>query len=90
MALRDSISELNQLGMDFLHIEVSLAHTFLDSADISQQVERKIQSRQDAETAYKSVLKYMERVRFTDAERVDLEQQMETLRLRLVSAGALG
>lgn len=89
MVAPKTVSNLNQLGMDFLHIELSLAHTFLDSAEISHQTERKDRSRQDAETAYKTVLKHMVQVRFTDSERFDFAEELEKLRVRLVDAGML-
>lgn len=87
MILPASASESNRLGMQFLHIELSLAHTFLDSADISHWAERKQRGRDDAEVAYRSVLKFMGRVRFTREQRVDFEGHLESVRVRLVGAG---
>lgn len=83
----DPIPRSNQLGIEFLDTELKLAHTFMDSAGISQHAERIEQSHKDAQTAYRSVLHFLPRLRLSPEEKISFDEQLRVLRERLVQAG---
>jgi len=87
MVRPDPIPKSNRLGIEFLDTELKLAHTFMDSAAISQYADRIMQSHKDAQIAYRSVLHFLPRLKLSPEEQIDFDRRLEALRDRLVEAG---
>lgn len=68
---------------DFLRIVVTLGMTFLDLADNAPNPESFRASRQRAEMAYRTVSRFMLRVRIPPEQMCQLSQDLELLRSRL-------
>lgn len=83
----DPILRSNRLGIEFLDTELKLAHTFMDSAEVSRFAERIAQSHKDAQAAYRSVLNLLPRLELSEEERLSFDEQLTALRARLVQAG---
>lgn len=87
MPLPDPIPKSNRLGIEFLDTELKLAHTFMDSAAVSQYAERIKQGHKDAQTAYRSVLHFLPRLKLSPEEKISFDEQIKVLRERLLHAG---
>ena len=81
---------LNQHGIDFLRIEISLGNTFMDVAKTSQILANQQQGKRDAEKAYKSACTLYLKLRFTPEERSEIGVLIAALKARLAAAGVIG
>jgi hypothetical protein len=80
-------SEANQLGIDFLRLEISLANTFMDVAETSRVEENQRQGKRDAEKAYLSANHLHKKLLLTSEEATEIGALISALTARLLAAG---
>lgn len=73
--------------MQFLIADLSVAHTFLDVAAVTQSEETRKRNRLNARTAYEMVLHFLPRVSASDEEYPALEDKLRKLKERLIAVG---
>ena len=75
------------IGIQFLIADLSVAHTFLDVAEVTQSEESRKRNRLNARTAYEMVLHFLPRVSPSDEEYPVLENKLRQLKERLIALG---
>lgn len=81
--------ELNQWarGIKFLQTETDLANIFLDFGETSNERAHQDRSRCDAETGYRSILRFLSRLLLTAEESADFDHRIALLRTRVLATG---
>lgn len=82
-----TIEQSNEAGIGFLWAEVDAALTFLDVASTTKSEETAVRNRDNACQAYRTILRYVGRVRFEPADKAVFEEKCTRLREGLVEAG---
>jgi hypothetical protein len=81
------MNELNahaiQARFDFLIIDAETALTMLDLAEATNSPETRDRRRKVAEDAYRTMLSFVSKTRFTDAQLAALNQRLSWIRTRL-------
>lgn len=81
------IEQSNQAGVGFLMVEIDAALTFLEVANTTTNKETAGRNRDNAHLAYKTILRYVDRVRLEGADQVDFKQKFLKLQSGLIEAG---
>lgn len=81
------IEQSNQAAINFLMVELDLALTFLQVAKTSGSRETSGRNRENAHLAYKTILGYLNRVRFEAADQVRFKEKLSELKNGLIEAG---
>ena len=81
------IEQSNQAGVGFLMVEIDAALTFLQVANTTTNKETAGRNRDNAHLAYKTILRYVDRVRLEGAEQVDFKEKFLELQNGLIKAG---
>ena len=81
------VEESQRIGIQFLIADLSVAHTFLNVAEVTQSEESRKRNRLNARTAYEMVLHFLPRVSPSDEEYPALEDKLRKLKDRLIAVG---
>jgi hypothetical protein len=74
---------MNQIGVEFLLIDLDLAMTFLDIAETSRIKETTRRNHDNARTAYDTVLRLLDKLRPSLAQRQAIDAKAAILKARL-------
>jgi hypothetical protein len=81
------VEQSQRIGIQFLFADLTVAHTFLDVAEVTQSEQSRKRNRMNARTAYEMVLHFLPRVSPSDEEYSALEDKLRKLKERLVALG---
>ena len=87
LSTRQIVEQSQRIGVQFLIADLTVAHTFLDVAEVTQSEDSRKRNRQNARVAYETVLRFLPRVSPSDEEWPSLETKLRTLRDRLIALG---
>lgn len=79
--------EANLAAADFVLTELDTGITFLDVADTTAVEESRLRNRENANTAYETVLRYRDRVLFNEVQQSEYDTKFNELQNRLKDAG---
>ena len=83
------VEESNRVGVQFLLADLATAVTFLNAADVTQSDKSRRRNRQNALTAYQTVLRLLPRVTPSNEEQQALTRQLDALKARLTAIGLI-
>lgn len=83
------VEESNRVGVQFLLADLATAVTFLNAADVTQSDKSHRRNRQNALTAYQTVLRLLPRVTPSNEEQQALTRQLDALKARLTAIGLI-
>jgi hypothetical protein len=81
------VEQSNQAGVGFLLVEVDAGLTFLQVASTTSDKQSASRNRDNAHLAYKTILRYVDRVRFEAADQANFKEKFLELQNGLVQAG---
>ena len=81
--------ESNQIGLEFVLLNMAAAQTMLDVADTTSSEETRTRTRRYALLAYEVALHFLPRLSPSEKEKPELEARLNELKRRLVSLGYL-
>ena len=84
---RQIVDQSHRVAVQFLLADITVALTFLDVADTTHSQDTRDRNRQNARSAYDTVLRLLPNVNATDEERIALQSKMERLKGRLLASG---
>jgi len=84
---QSSVANANRAGADFLQIDSEVALTFCGIALAAKDEEKKRRTTQTARKAYDTILRLMEGVDLTDAEKAKLDRTLLRLKSELQRLG---
>jgi hypothetical protein len=79
--------EFNEAGVQFLLTELKTAHTFLDIAEMTENLETRERNLRHAQEAYTVALRHNPEVVPTDEQAADLRKRFNEVKSRLARAG---
>jgi hypothetical protein len=83
------IQQAHRIGMKFLLVDLATALTFLDLSEATGSDETRKRNRQNARTAYGTVLRLLPRFKSSGEERSAVEAKLIELKTRLSALGCL-
>jgi hypothetical protein len=84
---REIVEDSQRIGIQFLIADLTVAHTFLDVAEVTHSEQSRKRNRLNARTAYDMVLHFLPRVSHSDEEWPALETKLQKLKDRLIAVG---
>jgi hypothetical protein len=87
MGLPHSVAQANASGVAFLLVELDTALTFMDVAGASRIAETVRRNRENALEAYRTVQRFLPRVKPNAAQRKVLNEKLAVLKARLQESG---
>jgi hypothetical protein len=87
MGLPHSVSQANASGVAFLLTELDIGLTFMDVAGASRIEETVRRNRENALEAYRTVQRFLPRVKPNAAQRQVLNEKLAVLKARLQQSG---
>jgi hypothetical protein len=82
------MEQSNRIGVQFLITDLAVALTFLDFAEVSHSEDTRRRNRQNAQSAYDTVLRLLPRLAPSPEERATLEIKLAELKDRLMALGS--
>ena len=80
---RALIADVNHVGATFCLVDLDMAHTMLDRADLSRFGEVRTRNIGNARTAHDAIRHLIPQLRLNEVDARDVEQAMERLEKRL-------
>ena len=88
--LAENLRDANEAGINLLISDSQIALTLLDAAEVSSDMETRSRRIGAARKAYDTIHHLRRRLTLDEAQSNTLDEQMSTLRKRLIHAGVLG
>ena len=86
---RQIVEDSHRIGVQFLIADLALALTFLDVAETTRSEAARQRNRENARTAYHTVLHFLPRLSPSEEERGELEAKLAALKTRLLGLGCV-
>jgi hypothetical protein len=88
--LAENLRDANEAGVNLLLSDSQIALTLLDAAEATSNVETRARRIGEARKAYDTIHHLRRQLTLDEAQSNTLDEQMSTLRKRLIRAGAFG